>query len=386
MLATKQIQNFSQIPEPLLTLYVNTKSTEPSKHPVIPTHLTWLKKEAKALARQLSLGERALFQKELHRVETFLHDRHPHEKSVVIFAGKRTWQRIPLQVEIENELRWGKPAISQLLWLFDEHQPYCVVVVDSSRARFFRYRLREMLELKDKKFVIDISQWKKKELGHVTGQSVRKTRGSQRDTFQRRIDAQFARLCSDTAGRIAALCRQENPAAIFLVGSNDFAGPIEKGIPREFRDLVVIINEDFGKLSSAEIWSRLEPILTEWENHRKVTKIEDLLASEHGAVTGIDETLALLQQGKIRTLLLARDLNVILHRCLNCGHLDRSADPVCAVCKSAREPVSLKDILPNLAESGKVEIEIVSGDAAAKLQGVEGIGGWLRQVALVMAH
>lgn len=386
MLTTKQIQNFSQMPEPLLTLYVNTKSTEPSKHPVIPAHLTWLKKEANALARQLPPSEGGAFQKELRRVETFFHDRHPREKSLVIFAGKRTWQETPLQVEIENELRWGKPAISQLLWLFDEHQPYCIVVVDSSGARFFRYQLHEMLELKGKKFVIDISQWKKKELGHVTGQNVRKTRGSQRDTFQRRMDAQFSRLCSDTAGQIATLCRQENPAGIFLVGASGFAGPIEKSIPLEFRDLVAVINEDLGKLSSAEIWPRLEPILTEWENHRKVTKIEDLLASEHGAVTGIDETLTLLQAGSIRTLVLARDLNLSLHRCLNCGHLDRSADPVCPVCKSARETVFLKDILPNLAESGKAEIEVVSGDAARKLQEVGGIGGWLRQAALVMAH
>jgi hypothetical protein len=386
MVTTRQIQSFSQLPAPLLTLYLNTKSGEPSKHPVIPAHVTWLKEEAKSLARQLPPDERVSFQEELRRVETFFHDRHPREKSLVIFAGPRTWQEIPLQVEIENELHWGKPAISQLLWLFDEHQPYCIVVVDRTGARFFRYQLHEMLELKDMKFVIDISQWKKKELGHVTGQTVRKTRGSQRDTFQHRMDAQFARLCSDTADRIVAMYRQENPAGIFLVGSHDFAGPIAKGIPREFRDLVVIIKEDLGKLSSVEIWRRLEPILTEWESRQKLTKIKELLASERGAVTGIDETLALLQEGKIRTLILARELNANLQRCVNCGHIDRSADPVCSSCKAARESVFLRDVLPDLAASSNAEIEVVSGEAARKLQEVGGIGGWLRPAALATAQ
>jgi len=382
MLTTRHVQTFSQLPEPLLTLYLNTKSGEPSKHPAIPAHLTWLKKEAKSLARLLPPRERASFQKELRRVETFLHDRHPREKSLVIFAGQRTWQEIPLQVEIENELHWGKPAIAQLLWLFDEHQPCCIVVMDRTGARFFRYQMREMLELEDKRFVIDISQWKKKELGHVTGQQVRKSRGSQRDTFERRMDAQFARLCSETGDRIAALCRQEEPVGIFLVGSDHFVGPVEKGIPREFRGLVVLVKEDFGKLPSVQVRQRLEAFLAEWERNHKLTKVEDLLASERGAVTGIDEALALLQEGKIRTLLLARDLDATLHRCVNCGHTDRSADPVCSSCKAARESVFLRDILPALAESSKAEIEVVSGDAAAKLQKVGGIGGWLRQVAV----
>lgn len=386
MLTTKQIQSFSQLPAPLLTLYLNIKSGEPSKHPVIPAHLTWLKKEAKALARQLPPSERASFQRELRRVEAFFHDRHPGEKSLVIFAGQRTWQEIPLQVEIENRLHWGRPAISQSLWLFDEHQPYCIVVVDRTGARFFRYQLGEMLELKDKKFVIDISQWKKKELGHVTGQTVRKTRGSQRDTFQRRMDAQFARLCGDTADRIVSICRQEHPVGIFLVGSHDFAGPIAKGIPREFRDLVVIIKEDFGKLSSAEIWRRLEPILTEWESRQKLTKIEDLLSTDRGVVTGIDETLALLQEGRIRTIVLARELNASLHRCVNCGHVDRFADPICPSCKAARDSVLLRDILPDLVESSKTAIEVVSGDAARKLGEVGGIGGWLRPAAAATAR
>jgi peptide subunit release factor 1 (eRF1) len=111
-----------------------------------------------------------------------------------------------------------------------------------------------------------------------------------------------------------------------------------------------------------------------------------LLASERGAVTGIDETLALLQEGKIRTLILARELNASLQRCVNCGHIDRSADPVCSSCKAARESVFLRDVLPDLAASSNAEIEVVSGEAARKLQEVGGIGGWLRPAALATAQ
>jgi len=60
--------------------------------------------------------------------------------------------------------------------------------------------------LEDKSFDVDISQWKKKDLGHFAGERIRKTRGPQRDIFEHRLEAQYERLCQETAERAAALC------------------------------------------------------------------------------------------------------------------------------------------------------------------------------------
>lgn len=383
MLTVKEVLSFSQLPRPLLTLYLNTRSAEASHHPPVPADLTWLKKEGRTVARSLPPSERAPFQKELKRVEKFLHDRHPEERSIVIFAGRGVWRELPLQVGIKNELHWGKPITLQLLWLMDEHKPYCLIVVDGASARFFRYQLRETIELEEKKYAIDISQWKKKELGHVTGQMVQKTRGSQRDVFEHRMKAQYTRLCGETAKIAAELFKQEQFAGIFLVGSDHLTGPIQEAIPQELAHRVIPVKEDFGRLSSSELQERLEPTIEAWERQHEIALVAELLQSEHGSVAGVDESLAQLQKGRVRALVLTRDLNVSLRQCAKCGWIDRSADPVCPMCAGERRPVILLEILPELAKRHDAKLEFVSGEAGERLKKGGGMGAWLREAKLV---
>jgi hypothetical protein len=383
MLTAKEVFSISQLAGPMLTLYLNTASAEASHHPPVSACLTWLKKEGKKVARSLPPSERAPFQKELGRVEKFLYERRPEERSLVIFAGPGMWREIPLQVGIENELHWGKPAVLQLLWLTEEHKPYCLIVVDHAGARFFRYQLRETIELENKKYAIDISQWKRKELGHVTGQMVRKTRGSQRDVFEHRMKAQYARLCGETAKIAAELCKKENFAGIFLVGSHHLTGPIKEAIPQELSQRVILFKEDFGGLSSSELQERLEPTIENWEHQQEAALVAELLHSEHGTVVGVDESLAQLQKGRVRTLVLTRDLNLSLRQCVKCGWIDRSADPLCPTCAEKRRPVMLLEILPDLAKRYDINLEIVSGEAAESLKKGSGMGAWLREAKLV---
>src|SRR2546430_15546567 len=104
----------------------------------VPASITWLKEAAKSLEPSLAAAEQVLSREQLNRIEEFLRDRHPHEKSVAVFAGRNAWQFVPLQVAVNNDLRWGAPAVSQLLWLVDEHRPHCIVVVDRTDRKSTR--------------------------------------------------------------------------------------------------------------------------------------------------------------------------------------------------------------------------------------------------------
>jgi hypothetical protein len=199
-----------------------------------------------------------------------------------------------------------------------------------------------MIELTEKKFEIDISQWKQEELGHVTGQSIRKTRGSQREAFEQRMNAQYQHLCQGTADRTRDLCEKEDLTALFLVGSDRLIKSIEAALPQGFRHPVVLI-------------------------------------SERGNVMGIAETLAELQNGKIRTFVVSREFDARLQQCKHCGWTDRSADPSCSACGSVRQAVMLHDALPELARQFDTKMEVVSGESARKFKDAGGIGAWLRQ-------
>jgi hypothetical protein len=378
MLTMSQLESMTELTPPLLTAYLSTPSVERETQPLGPSYLRWLKREARIATSSAPQKEQQLVKQQVARVERFLRERTPREKSMVLLAGSGEWVVVPLDQPVENELHWGKPALSQLFWMLSADKPHCIVVVDRTGARFFRYRLGELTATDQMDFVIDISQWKKKDLGHVTGQNVEKTRGSQRDTHRHRVDAQYARLTRKVAERAVELCQKRNAFAIFFVGLDRLTLPIAEALPKNFHCTVYTIPEDVGHLSLPELETRLEPRIQECEDLRQQSMVENLVGDSGKAIVGLDETLALLQKGKIRTLVIARGLDENLRQCSDCGWIDRSADPVCPKCKRERFAANLRDVLPELAWKKRVQVEVIAGKAAEKLKEFGGMGGWLR--------
>ena len=379
MLNTKRVVGLSKLPAPLLSAYLKTGPDDHSLHPLVPSYLAWLKKEANAIADNLPAGECDLFRQQLRHLEEFLHDRTPRERSIVVFAGPQTWEMVALQAEVANELHWGNPAIAPLLWLVAEHKPYFFVVVDRSGAQFLSYRLGEISRLLETKFDVDISQWKKKDRAHVARPGIRETHGAQRDVFDHRMDAQYRRLCREVADQAIQLCRMEQFSAVFLVGPERLATHVAGRFPEDLYRRVVCVRKDLNKVGSGRLEEHLEPEIDAWEREHEMALVNGLLGLEHGAVLGIDETLSELQKGKIRALVLCRGLDARLSRCKSCGHIASSADPVCSACGGGQSPVSLRDVLPQLADTLKTDLEVVSGLAAVKLKEAGGMGAWLRQ-------
>jgi rubrerythrin len=379
MLNTTFLTSSAELAAPVLTAYLDTASVESHGLQNKRGYLPWLRKQAKSLVENVRPNERGLFEQQLERLESFLRDHTPQGKGLVVFVGPETWELAPLQQRVENELHWGRPALTQLEWSLREAKPVCVAVADRTGARFFRYALGELALLAEKKFEIDISQWKKKELGHVTGQDVRKTRGSQRDTHRHRMEAQIQRLLRETSKLAQDLCEKQKLIALFLVCSERLLKPIEDGFSKDFRQRVITIREDLHGLAVPELQDFLEPHFTNWKRKYEAAQVDSLLAEERKAVVGLDETLAQLQKGKIRSILLAHNLNMSLRQCTECGWTDSSADTACPVCKrKERYPVDLRHVLPELARNGAAGLQVVGDKAAAKLMRAGGIGGWLR--------
>lgn len=377
----EQIRSIAESQAPLLSVYLNTQNRNASRHPRVPVHVSWFRKTVSAISRTLTPQDEALFQTQVSRVEQFLEGRHPEEKALAIFAGRETWNMIQLQTGVENEVRWGKPAVGQLFRLLHEHPPYGIVVIDHRAARFFQFFLGELSELGEKRFEIDQSQWKEKDLGHVAGEQVRKTRGTNRDLFEHRVEAQYEHLCREAADQAMALAKQRDFAAIFLVGLEPLVGPIQKKFPRSFKAELVLVPEDYGKLLPNTIFRRLAPLMADFEQKRQIAEVEQLLVGGRGIVSEADEILADLQAGSIRAIFVAAEHNFYLRECEKCRSVNRSSDMVCPNCGGTRRTVTLLDILPSLAAEHNTKVQFVSGRAAQILASAGGIAGWLRQPA-----
>src|SRR5207344_1690372 len=180
------------------------------------------------------------------------------ERALAIFSGASTWTALPLHASVENTLEWGKPAVGQLFRFLTEHPPYGVIAVDHQVARMFVYRLGELTPLGEKAFDIDKSQWKKKDLGHFASERIRKTRGSNRDLYDHRLEAQYERLCHETAEEAVNLWKKFEFAGLFLVGSERLTSLIRTKLANHLNPLVFSIPEDLAKFSKRSILRRIE--------------------------------------------------------------------------------------------------------------------------------
>ncbi|HVB88301.1 MAG TPA: VLRF1 family aeRF1-type release factor [Candidatus Dormibacteraeota bacterium] len=376
----------AQVSTPLLTLYFEANAKGSVSRSSTVNSLPWLRKEAKRLAAGLRPVERAAFQEQLDRVETFLRNATTGNGALAIFAGSGGSIYVPLPFAISNELHWGEPALTQLLQIAEEHKTACVVAVDRTGARFFRYELGELAELPAMKFEIDVSEWKKKDHSHMAQRDTKMPHGMLRDAFKQRMDQQYLRFFRHVSERIKFIRAKESLDVVLLVGSDRLTKPIASALPPEVQERTLALGEDLAKVAAAKLQARIEPKLDGWIKQFAAQQTDRLLEGGPTAIVGLDETMAQLQDGRLGSILMVRGLDAALRQCVNCGDINRSADPSCANCGGARREVMLSEILDKVAEEHYTKIEILDPDAAKRLAKAGGIGGWLRQPSLVAAR
>ncbi len=260
----------------------------------------------------------------------------------------------------------------------DRTQIDYVLVLDRKRARLFRFTCDEMRQFFEQEFAVDFSQWKKKSLGHVTSERTETMRGSQRDAYEHRIEVQYRRFCDEVAKKIAGLCVDLNSSMLFLVGDKRLTSEVQEKMPAPFYDRVMLVPLDLAGLPAPELHQHLQHAILESREKCENDLVRRLLSDSQHTVIGIDETLAQIQKGRVRTILLTDNLHGDIRECPGCGLMSRSADPVCPDCRKQRRLLDLRAAILELARINKAGVHIVSGAASNQLDEAGGLGGWLR--------
>ncbi len=380
MLDAKLLHSLPQLPQPILTAYLDTNPANPRNQGHPPGALIWLKSRARVLRSRIPKAEQKPFQEQVRRVEELLRNQPPRERGLVVFAGPESWQVIPLQVDVEDELHWGRPSLTQLLWLLDEHQPCGAALVDRSGARFYKFWMGFAEEQEKFRFQIDLTEWRKKYLVPPAHPGVQKTRGSQRDVFEQRVEAQLEKFYKETANRIQQWATEEKLIPVVVAGPQGTVDSVWDELPRHFQERCLLVRADLSHLAPADLAVRLEQEIKAWKRDRERQMVERLLANPNGtrAVVGPDETLRRIQEGMARELVVVRGLGGRLRQCQNCFWVDRSADRICPACGGERRLVPLRAVLPELARRYNVHVEVIAGEAARKLREFGGLAAWLR--------
>lgn len=373
------VSRLPHLPPPILTAYLDTNPANPRNQSTPRGYMIWLKSAGRALAREQHPENQKEVRRQLRRIAEHVSDSVTQSRGLVVFAGPDVWEELRLQVPVHDELHWGKPSLQQLAWVLDEHRVRGAVLVDGAGASFYRFWLGRVTEDEEVPFSVDDSDWR---IPHLVGPStsgVSKQYGVQRDRVSTREQANRERFASELAKRIARWITQQEISPVVLVGEPKQIEGVRAAMPERSRERVVLLPKVLPRTSPSDVQRKLEPVLREWERDYEVEEVESLLSAHDPtrAVVGMDETLQQLQRGRVRELVIARGLKGTARQCLNCGWVDRSADPVCPLCGSERRSRTLRTLIPELASAFGVPMEIVAGDAATKLRDAGGIGAWL---------
>jgi len=380
MLDANLLQSLPELPAPVLTAYLDINPANPRNQGHPPGYLIWLKSRARVLRSRIPQVEQKVFWALVEQAEETLRNRPFRERGLILFAGPEIRHVLPVQVAVEDELHWGRPSLTQLLWLLDEHQACGAALVDRAGARFFRFWLGAAEEQQQHTFRVDTREWRQKHLVPPGHPGAQKTRGSQRDVFEQRVEAQYDRFYRDVGGQIRAWAEQEKLVPVFLVGPNEVVEAVWGELPKSFQERAAILKGDLSRLSLAELQARLQPEIEAWRRAHELVVVESMLSTANGtrAIVGLDETLERLQQGQARELVVARGLGGRLRQCSRCNWVSRSADRACPACGSPLRAVPLRAVLPELARRYAVPVEVVAGEAGEKLRAAGGLGAWLR--------
>jgi len=296
-------------------------------------------------------------------------------RGIAIFscAAEDFFRAYPLAIPVHDMVHVGdSPSVKPLANLLDTYGGYGVVLVDKQGARLFSFHLGEL-----------------KEQEGVVGETVKRIkRGGASSMHGRRGGAGQGRVMDETVERnmrdivdfSVRFFEENNVRRILISGTDDNVAMFRGLLPKAWQSLVVGTFAMSMSASHSEVLEKAIEIGQESDQRREKYLLKTLTtgaAKGQGAVIGLEETLAAISHGRVKTLVMVEHLHHPGYHCKGCDLLTTDPAEKCINCGEITEPVA--DIIEaatkhTLRSSGDVEIL----HTMATLDGQEGIGAILR--------
>ncbi len=359
---------------PVLSVYLDVDQTRPAN--LNRGFEVTLDNMLRSLDQQLGEAPpRREFQQDAARVRTLVSGYVPSAQSLCVFCDESEqflWWR-ELRVRLRNDVVWsGTPFIRPLLEALDEYERYGVVLADRARARLFTVFLGEIEEHREMFATRDVHRVKSAGTDRLWSQQ----------QFQRKADIHALWHLKRVAQETERLSTEYAFDRLVLAGANDVTAELRRLLPKRLRARVVAELPLPIEAAPADVLNALLPIVEHIERANERELVDSLIASagkNDRAVIGLDDTLALVQQGRVWQLVYAEGLVVGGWECQQCAALYSQERDTCGYCSGGLRRVP--DLIARAAERAFEQgatIEQVHGEAAAKLKAAGGIGGWLR--------
>ena len=368
----------------VLSVSLDIDPTKPEHQTVRPAYVIHLKNAIRDILDGLPKRRRKAAAGIASQVLAAVETMRPEGRGVAIFAGPDLWRQQFFPFPVTTRITYGRPDVIPLLWTIDEYQPYAVLVVDSEHARILVAYLGAAAVIEQDALMLDTSEWRftagrQPSFTKATGTGA--GRGSQRDTFEARVDDHVRRFWLGAADAAARWLDELQVERLILAGPEEATAAVRSALPERARSKVVGAVAMAADASLPEIRDRTLEVALQSERSREEQLIAaalDRTSGPAGSVVGIEPTLAALQRGEAMLVIADRDLDGPVGRCRRCGYVTAKPRQRCEVCRGKVEPTTFPQVLPLLARRGGATLELVGRESAGALRELRGLAAILR--------
>jgi peptide subunit release factor 1 (eRF1) len=283
---------------------------------------------------------------------------------VVIYAevGGDWFEALQTRAPLPNRLIVGeRPVVAPLAQVLEGYRHYGVVLIDREHVR-----------------LLSVYQ------GTVLDELVRRgdplpaahdvqAGGYSQSRYQRRKLEELKHFFRDFAAEVQEFVARYHPDELVLLGTEENLSAFAEHLPDSVLQRVVYTGPMWVDENSAEVLRQLEGLLQgelERAQHEVVEQVRDRVVHDYLATAGFQGTLSALQEGRVDTLLLARDQRREGVRCTQCGFVFARELESCPYDgSSALHDVDVVEEMVRMAEGQGVTVAFADPGEVADLKG-----------------
>lgn len=350
-----------QAETPILSVYLNVDPTERTTD------------EYKlALRQMLKRVEGSSSPEDITTVERFFeHEYDWSGRSVAAFSCTHEgfWRAYPLAVPIASRVTVArKPHIGPLAALMEAYGSYVVALVDRQGVRLSLFEMGE-LQASDGYVGEEIRRLKRGR-GSSNGHG---RRGGAPVSSQHEGEA-VKRNIREAAEATRLFWKQHRPQRLIVAGADPTVTQFEESLPKQLREKIIGSFSADVNASDVEIRDRSLEILQQVEKEREAAMVEAVFTAAAKGKSGVirlADTLGAAHEGRIQTLVVARDYRQSGYQCRNCGYITDQALETCPFCSGefAEIPDAAEALVTKVIEDGG-KVEVVDNNPKAEAFGV----------------
>lgn len=313
-------------PAPVLSLYMHTDPSE--------RNAETFKLRLRNILKDIDLNS------DVEEVERFFnHEYDWTGRGVAVFScePQQFWRVFTLALSVPDRvLVSNRPSVKPLTDLVETYGHYGIVLVDQQRARFFLFHLGSLIEGP----VVTGEEVKHTKIGGAS--SVAGMRGGM--AGQTKYSAEMiSRNMKEATEKATVYFHENRVKRILLGGTPDNLSQFRNFLPKAMQSLVQDTFSAAITINLLELQQKILLMCRELEQQKEARLLEDFLTSAakgRNAVTGMKETLSMVNAGRVRKLIVLTGFQVSGRHCKQCGLLTTQSFVRCPNCNVRLELVA----------------------------------------------